>query len=298
MNRKQKVIFRATLWTMKGLACLPLGFLYPLSDFVAWMLGSVIGYRKKVVVDNLRRCFPEADEKQIKSWTKAFYRHFCDTFIEALKLLHISDAEVDRRIRTENAEIVDNAVNSGHSVVLFLGHYGNWEWVPAIVRSFRNDALMGQIYHPLRDKVFDRMMLTIRSRFGSESITMTNTYRRLVNIEREGRRFVVGFISDQRPRGHHTDSWMNFMGIDTDYITGGETIGARLGCHFIYLDVEPVGRGEYVMRFKEVDPKDDGKEFPYTRRYMELLEETIRRNPPYWLWSHKRFSHKRKLPQS
>lgn len=294
MKRKDKAIYRVTLGILRGVARLPLTMLYPVSDFVAWVLGSVVGYRKKVVVENLRRCFPEAGDKQIKAWTKAFYRHFCDTFIEAVKLLDISDKEVDHRIKTENAEIVDKAVQEGHSVVLFLGHYGNWEWVPAIVHSFRNDALMGQIYHPLSNKVFDKLMLTIRSRFGSESITMANTYRRLVQIERDGGRFVVGFISDQRPRGHHTDNWMKFMGIDTDYITGGETIGSRLGCRFIYLDVEPVGRGEYIMRFKEVEPKADGKEFPYTRRYMELLEETIRRNPPYWLWSHKRFSHRHK----
>ena len=188
---------------------------------------------------------------------------------------------------------MDRAVEEGHSVVLFLGHYGNWEWVPAIVRHFKNHAEMVQIYHPLSDEIFDRLMLKIRSRFGSESIPMENTYRRLVEIERSGQKFVAGFISDQRPRGHHADSWINFLGIETDYITGGEIIGDRLKCRYVYLDVEPVDRGYYNLTFKEIEPISDGKEYPYTRSYMNLLGETVKRNPPYWLWSHNRFRHKR-----
>lgn len=277
--------------TLRLFAKLPLRFLYTISSCTAWVLGDLVKYRRKVVDGNMKMAFPNAKEKDRKVWRKQFYRHLCDTFIEAAKLLDISDDEVDDRVKVYNAEIVDRAIEEGHSVVLFLGHYGNWEWVPAITRHFHNDAAMVQIYHPLKDKAFDSLMLKIRSRFGSESIPMANTYRRLVEIERDGGRFVAGFISDQRPRGHHTDSWMEFLGIETDYITGGEVIGNRLKCRYIYLDVEPVRRGHYSMTFKEINPIDDGKEFPYSRSYMKMLEETIRRNPPYWLWSHKRFSH-------
>ncbi|MDE6741012.1 MAG: lysophospholipid acyltransferase family protein [Muribaculaceae bacterium] len=273
-------------------AKLPLSWLYQLSTFTAWTLREVVGYRKKVVEDNLKRAFPNASEKERKQWTIQFYQYLCDTFIEAVKLIDISDGEIDRKVKVFNAEIVDEAIVEGHSVVLFLGHYGNWEWVPAITRHFHNDASMVQIYHPLRDKVMDRLMLKIRSRFGSESIPMANTYRRLVEIERDGGRFVAGFISDQRPHGHHADSWTEFLGIETDYITGGEIIGDRLKCRYIYLDVEVIGRGEYRLTFKDIKPLEDGGKFPFTRSYLQLLEETIRRNPPYWLWSHKRFSHK------
>lgn len=279
---------------LKSFSLLPLSFLYIFSSFVAWILRDIVGYRKKVVKENLHRAFPDASEEDIQKWTKQFYRYLCDTFIEAAKLKGMSDREVDERVKVFNGGIVDKAIEEGHSVVVFLGHYGNWEWVPAITRHFQNEAAMVQIYHPLRDKAFDRLMLDIRSRFGSESIAMKNTYRRLVEIERDGSRFVAGFISDQRPSGHHTDSWMKFLGIDTDYITGGEIIGNRLKCRYIYLDVEPKGRGKYNMTLKDIEPIEDGKEFPYTRAYMKMLEETIKRNPPYWLWSHKRFSHKKK----
>lgn len=275
-------------------ASLPLSLLYIVSSFTSWILRDVVKYRRKIVHDNLKRAFPEASEKEIDQWSKQFYSHLCDTFIESIKLLRISDKEVDKRIKVFNPEIVDYAVDEGKSVVLFLGHYGNWEWVPSVVRHFRCDAEMVQIYHPLRNKVIDRLMLKIRSRFGSESIPMANTYRRLVEIERTGHRFVAGFISDQRPAGHHTDQWTEFLGINTDYITGGEIIGNRLQCKYIYLDVEPMARGHYNFTFKDIHPLEDGEEFPYTRKYLHLLETTIKRNPPYWLWSHKRFSHSNK----
>ena len=291
MNKIDSLKYYLLKGSLSLFAKLPLGLLYPISTFTAWTLRDVIGYRKKVVEDNLERAFPEASEKERKQWSKQFYRYLCDTFIEAAKLMDISDKEIDRRVKVFNAGIVDKAIAEGHSVVLFLGHYGNWEWVPAIVRHFHNDAEMVQIYHPLRDKAFDQLMLRIRSRFGSESIPMANTYRRLVELEREGGHFVAGFISDQRPHGHHSDNWTKFLGIETDYITGGEIIGNRLKCRYIYLDVEPVGRGHYNLTFKDIQPIADEKEFPFTRSYLNLLQETIRRNPPYWLWSHKRFSH-------
>lgn len=276
---------------LKPVSHLPLRMLYPLSNFASWVLRDVVGYRKKVVVDNLRHSFPEASENDIKNWTKEFYLHLCDTFIESIKLLGITNEEIDRRVKVFNAEIVDQAIEEGHSVVLFLGHYGNWEWVPAITRHFSNEASMAQIYHPLRNKAFDRLMLKIRSRFGSESIPMANTYRRLVELQRNGKGFVAGFISDQRPAGHHTGNWTDFLGIETDYISGGEVIGDRLKCRYIYLDVEPTERGRYNLTFKNIESIKDGKDFPYTRMFLRLLEGTIRRNPPYWLWSHKRFSH-------
>ncbi len=298
MNRGDKIKYQLVYQPLRLLSKLPLRMLYPLSDFASWVLRDVVGYRRKVVENNLRMVFPDADNRQIDRWTKAFYRHLCDTFIEAAKLLGISDEEVDRRIVTRNAELVDRAIADGQSVVLFLGHYGNWEWVPAIVRSFHNDAVMGQVYHPLRNEVFDRLMLKIRSRFGSESIKMKQTFRRLAQIERSGGHFVVGFISDQRPQGHHTDYRTEFMGMDMDFIGGGEILGDHLNCRYIYLDVEPLKRGHYQLTFKEIEPLGDGKEFPNTRRYFQLLEETIRRNPPYWLWSHKRFSHSKPLDRS
>lgn len=295
MAKKDKapLKYRLLEGVLKLWAKLPLRMLYPVSTVASRVLRDVVKYRRDVVVGNIRRAFPEVSEEEVNLWARQFYGHLTDVFIEAVKLLGISDKQVDRRVKVFDAEIVDRAIESGHSVVLFLGHYGNWEWVPSIVRHFKSDVDTLQIYRPVRNKIFDRLMLKIRSRFGSESVPMANTFKRMAQIEKSGRHCVVGFISDQRPMNHHTGSWTEFLGIDTDFITGAEIIGNRLKCKYIYLDVEPVARGRYNLTFKKVEPINDGKDFPYTRSYLSLLEQTIRRNPAYWLWSHKRFSHSR-----
>lgn len=292
--------YRLTYIALKWAAMLPLCVLYRLSDAAAWIMRHIIKYRRDMVRTNLQRCFPEADKRQIAQYERHFYRHLADTIVESLKLLHISDRQIDRRVEVVDSDLVDRAIESGHPVVLFLGHYGNWEWVTAICRHFKSNAVMGQIYHPLSSKTADRIMLKLRSRFNSESIPMQRTLRRLLEIEKSGRHFVIGFISDQRPVGQHLNDWMDFFGIDTPIITGGETIGDRVGAIYLYVDVERLKRGYYRLTFKPVIPALEdvakGIHAPYTRQYMRMLEQTIRRDPPYWLWSHNRFHRKRPKP--
>lgn len=289
--------YKLTLGALKSVALLPLWVLYRISDLAAVVLQYVVKYRRKLVEENLRRVFPEASDTMIKQWRKRFYRHLCDTFVETVKLLGMSDREADRRIEVIGASLVDEAVESGHSAVLFLGHYGNWEWVTAITRHFRSSAAMTQIYHPLSSPTMDALMLRIRSRFGSESIAMKRTLRRLMEIERGGNQWICGFIADQRPAASHHNEWTEFLGIDTTMIVGAEVIGQRLDACYFYIDVQPKSRGYYRLTFRRVEPDDDLRRpdvaYPYSRQYLRMLEATIRRDPSYWLWSHNRFAHRR-----
>lgn len=275
-------------------ALLPLGGLYLFSDMAYFIVYYVIGYRRKTVRHNLELVFGTSDRKRLGRIEKKFYRHLCDCMVETVKLLHISDKEIDRRVDVTNGELIDGIVRSGRSVVLFLGHYGNWEWVQAIIHHFHEPLVGGQIYRPLRNKVMDRLMLKVRSRFGLECIPQKNAVRRLIGIEREGKKFVIGFISDQRPLGSALHYWTDFLGQDTPYSIGGETIGNHVGAEFVYIDVEKTSRGHYRLTFVPVtpDPSDDGQN-PYTREFMKMLEKTIYREPAYWLWSHKRWKRHR-----
>lgn len=272
----------------KAVACLPLRLLYLLSDFAYFLVYHVIGYRRKLVQSNLQRAFPQATATELHHIEKRFYRHFCDTFIEAIKLLHISDAEVDKRIQVRNADIVNQSIANHRPVVLFIGHYGNWEWVTAITRQFSRKDIVSQIYHPLSNKAFDRLMLKIRSRFGNESIPMAKAPRRLIEICRSGNQFICGFISDQRPR-RPWHNWDSLLGIPTPYINGGETIAKHVNATMIYVDIEKLSRGHYRITFLPMEPIEDNQPNPYTRRYLRMLETTIKRDPALWLWTHNRF---------
>ena len=287
---KAKII----IYCLRALALLPLGALYILSDIAYIILYKIVGYRRKVVRENLRLAFPDKSESELKNIEKEFYRHLCDVFIEAVKLLHISDRVLDKRVEVVNARLVDEAYRNNQSVILFLGHYGNWEWVSDIVRYFETPIHTGQVYHPLSNKVMDQVMLKIRSRFNADNIPMARTVRHLLRIEDSGSHFIVGFIADQRPAEKILKHWTSFFGIETPYIIGAETIGQHVNACYLYMDIEKKGRGRYKLTFVPVKPPADDKEqYPYTREYLRLLEKSIRRAPAYWLWSHKRWSRRK-----
>lgn len=272
-----------------ALAVLPLRVLYLLSDFLFFVGYHLIGYRKGVVRKNLSLAFPEKSAKERLEIEKGFYRHLADVIVETLKLLHISDAEIDRRVEVSGAGMVDEAAEHGVSTILFLGHYGNWEWVPAITHHFLRRQIFAQIYSPLHDEISKRVVWKIRNRFGAENIPKNRAYRRLLEITKGGGQFVTGFIADQRPLGNNLHNWTKFLGVDTAYMVGGETIGDKLGAVFLYLDVEKLARGHYRLTFRKLEPLKDGLPDPVTRAYLHALENTIRREPRYWLWSHNRW---------
>ncbi len=286
--KKDNLQYHLLMGLLKPLAWLPLRVLYLFSDLAYLLVYRVIGYRRKLVRSNLQRVYPQTSERELVKIEKRFYRHFCDTFIEAVKLLHISDAEVDRRIEVVNADLVNKSIAAGRPVVLFLGHYGNWEWVTAITRHLDRKEIVSQIYHPLSNKAVDRLMLKIRHRFGNESIPMAKAPRQLLGICRNGEQFICGFISDQRPR-RPWHNWDTLLGIPTPYINGGETIANHVNATMIYVDMEKLSRGRYRITFLPMEPINDGKPNPYTRRYLRLLETSIHRDPALWLWTHNRF---------
>lgn len=275
-----------------ALSLLPFPVLYGISDFLYLILAKGMKYRRKIVRQNLRNSFPEKDEKELREIEKDFYRQFTDNIVETVKLLHISDREVDKRIKVTGGEIVDRLIGEGHPVVLYLGHYANWEWVPAIVRHFNAPEFCAQVYKPLHDKAFDRLMLKVRSRFNPVSVPQKQVFRTLLRWRNEGRKFITGFISDHRANisvSHHRTTFLNQT---TPFSPGGEEIGNRINAAYLYLDVEKPKRGHYHFTVKEIKPSDMTEESPYTRRYMEMLEETIRRRPGLWLWSHRRWKYK------
>lgn len=291
--KRNELKYRLLRSLLKILTALPLRALYIFSDTACLILHRVLKYRVKVIRKNLRSAFPEKSDEELRTIERKFYRYLCDVFVEVAKLAHISDAEIDRRVHINGAEDINAVLDKGKSVVLLLGHFGNWEWVTCAARKFLPAAVTCEIYHPLRNKVMDRLMLDLRSRFGTENIPMNNTVRHLLQIHRDGRNFVCGFISDQRPFTHTLKHWTDFMGLDTPYVNGGEMIGTKLGADFFYAEMKPVRRGHYELNLIKIHPLDDGDENPYTRAYMQLLEESIRQNPPYWLWSHNRWKRSR-----
>ncbi len=271
------------------LALLPTPVLHALGSGARFVLERVLKYRRKVIRDNLRNSFPEKSEAEFREIEHDFYGQLADNFVETIKLLHISDAEVDRRITVEGGELVDRLASEGHPVVLYLGHYANWEFVPAIVRHFHVPQICAQVYKPLHDKAFDRIMLKVRSRFNPVSIPQARVFRTLVGWARDKVPFICGFIADHRSNERVSHHEMTFLNQRTQFNPGGEEIGKRINAAYLYLDVEKPRRGHYKFTFKPIVPPDPSEDSPYTREYLRMLEQTIRRRPGLWLWSHRRW---------
>lgn len=274
-------------------ALLPFRLLYVLSDILYVVAYYLIGYRLKVVRRNLKASFPEKNEDELKQIEKDFYHHFCDYIVETIKVLHISNKEIRERMVFNNTDLLKDLMKDGNSAILFLGHYGNWEWVPSITRHFA-DTTLGQIYRPLKNKAFDDIFLKIRSTFGSFGIAKNNTLRVIMESKRENKKVLIGFMSDQTPSVANIHYWTKFLNQDTPVYTGVERIAKKTGFRVAYLDIIKVGRGRYTSEVKLIsdDPKSE-PEFAITEKYIREMEKTILRSPAYWLWTHKRWKHKK-----
>ena len=261
-----------------------------LSNIICFILQHVIHYRKQVIFGNLYRSFPEKEKAEIMQIANNFYLHLSDCIVESIKMLHISDKQLEEHITVKNSSKIEELAKDNNSIILFLGHYGNWEWVQEITRHYQNPAINVEIYRPVKNKVIDNIMLTIRSRFSTLPIPQKHAVRRLLDMHRNGTQFLVGFIADQRPNSKNLNHWTTFLNQDTAFAIGGEEIGNHIHANFIYLDIEKPERGHYVMTVKEMKPANCQEgEHSYTRLFLQLMENTIRREPAYWLWSHNRW---------
>lgn len=273
---------------------LPLKILYILSDMMYVLVYKVVGYRLKVVRRNLKNSFPDKSDKELKELERKFYHHFCDYFVETIKLLHLSDKEAEKRITFRHTELIRDQMKNGNSCLLFLGHYCNWEWVPAITRHFKDGEKLGQIYRPLKNKAVDNIFLKLRSRFGSFGIAKNNTLREIVKRKNNGERLLIGFMSDQTPSVANIHYWTNFLNQDTPVFTGVERIATKMNFPVFYLDIEKVKRGYYQCTVKLITDKPrEEEEFAITEKYFREMGKTILREPAYWLWTHKRWKYTR-----
>jgi KDO2-lipid IV(A) lauroyltransferase len=277
------------------LALLPFRLLYILSDAMCFVVYRIAGYRIKIVRKNLKNSFPEKTDAELRRMEKEFYRNFCDYFVETVKLAHISDEEMLKRMQYRNQDVIQNILKTGNSCLVYLGHYGNWEWVPSIALMFDENVQLAQIYKHLRNKVFDRIFLKLRSRFGSLGIAKEDTLRTIIRMKREGKQSVIGFISDQTPSYTNIHYWTTFLNQETPVFTGVERIARQTGFGVAYLDITKTGRGRYVAECKLVTDNPKGEpENAITERYARMFEKTILRNPACWLWSHNRWKYAKK----
>ena len=278
-------------------ALLPFRILFLISDFFYLIVYYIARYRRKLVRKNLANAFPEKTPLEILKVEKDFYRHFCDYFVETIKLLHISDSQMRKHFVFKNLEPAQHFLDERHPIVLVLGHYGNWEWVPSIMLHLKGgeNTISGQVYRPLKNKISDLFFLNLRKRFHSIGYMKHNVFRDIVNLRKANTNWIIGFMSDQKPSGNQVLYRMQFLNQDTPVLTGTEKIAKHTGAAVCYLDISCLKRGYYEGRIRVIsDNAAKTTEFEITEKYMRCLEHTILRNPSAYLWTHNRWRLKTK----
>ncbi len=279
---------------VKLLSWLPLRVLHGIATVLAFLMADVIRYRRGVVLSNLRSAFPGKGEKELRRIARGFYRHLADVVAETIKLLNISDEEMMRRCRIsdEGKAMLREYYSSGRSIIGLLGHFGNWEWVPPVT-SLNFPFLVVPAYRPLKDKVMDRLMLKIRGRYAHELVPKKQVGRATVRYQRGESPFIIGLIADQTPHPQ-VAYWTTFLSQDTPVFSGPEKLARSMRLPVFFVALRRQRRGHYLMHVVLMTDDAAGmKEGELSRQFMALLEQEIIRSPGDWLWSHRRWKHRR-----
>ena len=282
-------LFYAFCWL---LAFLPLRCLYLLSDFLFLIVRYVARYRYTVIMENLRNSFPEKTEKERKKIARQFYRYLCDMFIETIKVIHISTKQIHRRIRYTNPELFDDLYKKGKQIHFVIGHYGNWEWISTMEHTIPYH--LASLYHPLENKHFDKFYYDIRTKYGTEVIPSNMVLRAINRYQTENRLTTLGFVADQAPM--QASYWTTFLNQETSIFMGVEKLSRRYNTAVVYYEARRIKRGYYMVDTTLItENAAETAENEITEKHVRLLEETIRRTPQYWLWSHRRWKRKRSI---
>ena len=277
------------LWIISHL---PFRLLYFVSDILYVFMFHVFGYRKKTVKMNLELVFPEKTDIERNKIIKAFYHHLCDMILEAIKSMNISVDDMKARFKFTNIDLIKNYEKQNKSISLMCAHYGSWEWI-FILQSYTTHKTYA-IYKRLSNKYFDRLVRKIRARYNSYLITTKEAVSVLVENKKKGLLTINGFVSDQTPKKNKAYHWKEFMGIKVPVHTGAEMLSKKLDMPVVFFSVKRVKRGFYETTFETLaDSPKKINDYEITDKFLKLVEKQIYEAPEYYLWTHKRWKHKK-----
>jgi len=253
---------------------------------MAFILGSVIGYRRHVILANLRFVFPDKGEKEIMHLKREFYRHFTDVALETVSLLTISQKRILRHIEYERSEMMQDYFQKGKSVLIAMGHIGNWEFCGAGLPLASSHQILAA-YRPLRSEVFNNLVLRSRTRFGVTMFKESTLLRDLVRVKASVTATMM--VADQKPHLGNIQ-WVSFMNRRTAAFKGIGKLSQMLDSPVVYMSTTKVKRGKYKVTFSSIadNPKSIDKT-EIIERYYDCLARDLEAHPEQWLWSHRRW---------
>jgi KDO2-lipid IV(A) lauroyltransferase len=271
------------------IASLPFTLLYNVSDFFYYLL-KTSGYRKTVVIKNLRNSFPEKSDQEIELICERYYRYLSDLILETLKTLTMTKEEALKHCHFKNTGWLEKLYEEKKSIMVVMGHYGNWEWAgPAFTLSTKFQ--LNVIYRPLSNTYFEKMMTGMRTKFGTRITPVTLTLREMVATRNQIT--ATALVADQTASPENA-YWTTFLNQDTAVYVGPEKLAKKFNYPVVYMNAKRITRGYYEVTPELLfsDPKNttDGE---ICEAFIKRLEQEIKDDPITWLWSHRRWKHQR-----
>lgn len=277
------------LWLI---SILPFRILYIVSNGLYLLLYNIVGYRKKVVTNNLKLVFPEKTEKEIIDIRKKFYHHLCDMFLEMAKTMTISRNQLSKRFKILNPEEVQRLESLNKSVILMYGHYASWEWSLELQNHTQFNGFA--VYKKLANKYFDKLVRDMRSKFNTHLINTKEAITIIKENEIAGKKSITAFLSDQSPRLTKEVYWSKFMGVEVPCFTGAERLAKNLDLNIAYFKVTKVKRGFYEAEIITLAENAlEYKDYELTDLFLREVEKQIYEAPEFYFWTHKRWKHKK-----
>ena len=276
----------------KAFSRLPWSILYGVSTFMYWVVFRGIGYRKEVVITNLKNAFPDKSDQEVQEISNNFFRYLADLFIESVKAITMSEKDWQNGFKTTNIDIPNSFYDQGKSIVTVLGHYGNWEYLVSAYARDSKHTILG-VYKPLSNPDFEKLLAQYRTRFGMVLVPLYDAYEIIQGYMDRDEKVAIMLIGDQTPAANR-GYWMDFLNQDTPVFRGAEKLAKQYNLPVVFDSLDLTSRGRYTMDFETVyETPQDTEEGEITEGYTKKLEKQIIAKPHLWLWSHKRWKHTR-----
>jgi KDO2-lipid IV(A) lauroyltransferase len=283
------ILFYPLIWCISKL---PFRALYILSDGICFLVYRVVRYRKKTVRENIALALPHLSFTERVEVERKFYHHLCDLFLEMMKTLSITDDEINARFVYTNIDTFLDLEKKQKSIAILCAHYNSYEWSISINSKITFEAFA--IYKKISNQYFDRLVHKIRSRFKATLITNKEAVSKISQNARKKQLGLYGFASDQSPRVNAAHHWKNFMGHYVPVHTGGEMLAKKYDMNVVFLKIIKVKRGFYEAELVNIyENVKDIPNYEITDRFMEMVEQQILEAPEFYLWTHKRWKHRK-----
>ena len=280
-----KYLLLILLWFF---SLLPIQILYLVSKIIRFFVYDIFCYREKVVIDNIQNTFIEKSQTEVIKLKNNFYDYFFELIVEIIKLLSISNNELNKRFTFSNINVIKQALKKNKSVIVVVGHYGNWEWALRSASNLIDTKIIG-VYKRINNTIFEWLLLKIRSNTNVLPVEIKSLSRELVNNKEKK---IYAIVADQSPTLEQSNVRINFLNRDTLVYTGVEKISKKYNMPVFYLNIKLTSKGYYESSFEEINSKNiNGKKLEITKEFFSKLENQIKSEPRLWLWSHKRWKH-------